>query len=147
MSAAVNSMIGAQSDSIVRGAVGSESGEESGSLESRVSQSAGLVLGSIAVGVAAPVVASNRPSSIGGVGPELRVGDDAVSAFRALFGARKPTWSMTESSTRKALTESFKDVSPKKRDGSSWPKSMLVSAVTVGVKTGGSRVGGPELCV
>ena len=37
----------------------------------------------------------------------------------ALFGARKPTRSMTESSTRKVLPESFKGVSPKKRDGSS----------------------------
>ena len=62
MSVAVNSMIGAQSDSIGRGAEGSESGEESGSLESRVSQSAGLVFGSIAVGIAAPEAASNRPS-------------------------------------------------------------------------------------
>ena len=53
-------MIGAQSDSIGRGAEGSESGEESGSLESRVSQSTGLVFGSIAIGVAAPEVASNR---------------------------------------------------------------------------------------
>ena len=86
MSAAVNSMIGAQS--ISRGTEGSESGEESGSLESRVSQSTGLVFGSIAVGVAAPEVASNRPSSIGAVGSELRVGADAGAASRALFGGR-----------------------------------------------------------
>ena len=38
MSAAVNSIIGAQSDSIGRGAGGSESGEESGSSESRGKQ-------------------------------------------------------------------------------------------------------------
>ena len=88
MSAAVNSMIGAQSDSIGRGAEGSESGEESGSLESRVSQSAGLVFGSIAVWIAAPEVASNRPSLIGAVGSELRVGADAGAASRALFGGR-----------------------------------------------------------
>ena len=88
MSAAVNSMIGAQSDSICRGAEGSESGEESGSLESRVSQSTGLVLSSIAIGVAAPGVASNRPSSIGAVGSELRVEADAGAASRALFGGR-----------------------------------------------------------
>ena len=88
MSVAVNSMIGAQSDSIGRGAEGSESGEESGSLESRVSQSMGLVLGSIAVGVAAPKVASNRPSSIGAVGSELSVKADAGAASRALFGGR-----------------------------------------------------------
>ena len=60
MSTAVNSMIGAQLDSIGRGAEGSEFGEESGSLESRVSQSAGLVFGSIAVGIAAP---SLRPTT------------------------------------------------------------------------------------
>ena len=88
MSAAVNSMIGAQSNSTGRGAEGSESGEESGSLESRVLQSTGLVLGSIAVGVAAPEVASNRPSSIGVVGSELRVGADAGAASRAPFGSR-----------------------------------------------------------
>ena len=88
MSAAVNSMIGAQSNSIGRGAEGSESREESGSLESRVSQSMGLVLGSITVGVAAPEVTSNRPSSIGAVGSELRVRVDAGAASRALFGGR-----------------------------------------------------------
>ena len=44
----------------------------------------------------------------------------------ALFGPRKPTRSMTEGSTRTALPKSFKGVSPK-RDGSSLPKSMLVS--------------------
>ena len=91
MSAAVNSMIGAQSDSIGRGAGGSESGEESGTLESRASQRTRLVFGSIAVEIAAPEAASSHPSSTGVVGSELRVG--------------------------------------------------------VGVKTGGSRVGGPELCV
>ena len=88
MSAAVNSMIGSQSDSIGRGAEGSESGEESGSLESRVSQSTGLMLGSIAVGVAAPEVAYNRPSSVGAIGSELRVGADAGAASGALFGGR-----------------------------------------------------------
>ena len=88
MSAAVNSMIGAQSDSIGMGAEGSESGEESGSLESRVSRSAGLVFGSIAVGIAAPEAASNHPSSIGAVGSELRVEADAGAASRALFGGR-----------------------------------------------------------
>ena len=88
MSAAVNSMIGAQSDSIGRGAEGSESGEESGSLESRVSWSAGLVFGSIAVRIAAPEAASNHPSSIGAVGSELRVEADAGAASKALFGGR-----------------------------------------------------------
>ena len=54
MSAAVNSMIGAQSDSIGRGAEGSESGEESGALESRASQRTWLVFDSIVVEIAAP---------------------------------------------------------------------------------------------
>ena len=88
MSAAVNSMIGAQSDSIGRGVEGSESGEESSSLESRVSQSTRLVFGSITIGFAVPGVASNRPSSIGAVGSELRVGADAGAASRALFDDR-----------------------------------------------------------
>ena len=86
MSAAVNSMIGAQSDSIGRGAEGSEYGGEPGSLESRVSWSAGLVFSSITVGIAAPEAASNHPSSIGAVGSELRVEADAGQASRALFG-------------------------------------------------------------
>ena len=84
----VNSMIGAQSDSIGRGTKGSESGEESGSLESRVSRSAGLVFGSIAVGNAAPEAASNHPSSVGAVRSELRVEADAGAASRAPFGGR-----------------------------------------------------------
>ena len=88
MSMTVNSMIGAQSDSIGRGAGGSESGEGFCSFESRVLQSTGLVFGSTAVGITAPEVASNRPSSIGAVGSELRVGADADAASRALFGGR-----------------------------------------------------------
>ena len=60
MSAAVNSMTDAQSGSIGRGAEGPESGEESGSLESRVLRSAGLEFGSIASKIAAPEAASNR---------------------------------------------------------------------------------------
>ena len=81
MSPVVNSMIG-------RGANGLESGEESGSLESRISRSMGLVFGSTAVGIAALEVASNRPSSIGAVGSELRVEADAGAASRALFRGR-----------------------------------------------------------
>ena len=73
MSAPVNSIIGAQSDSIGRGAGGSESGEESGSSESRIIQSAGLEFGSIAFEIEAPEVTSNRSSSISAVGSELRV--------------------------------------------------------------------------
>ena len=74
MSAAVNSMIGAQLGSIGRGAEDSESGKESGTLESQASQRTGMVFGSIAVEIAAPGAASNRPSPIGAVGSELMVG-------------------------------------------------------------------------
>ena len=88
MSTVVNSMIGARSDSTGRGTEGSESGEEFGSLESRASQSTGLVFGSIAVWIAAPEVAYNRPSSIGAVDSELRVGADVGAASRALFGGQ-----------------------------------------------------------
>ena len=76
MSAVVNYMIGAQSDSTGRGAEGSESGEESGTLESRASQRTGLVFGSIAVEIAAPEAESSHPSSMGAIGSELRVGAD-----------------------------------------------------------------------
>ena len=81
-------MIGAQSGSISRGAEGSESGEESASLESRASQRIGLVFGSIAVETAAPEAVSNYPSLIGAVGSELRVGAGAGAASRAPFGGR-----------------------------------------------------------
>ena len=60
MSAVVNSITGAQSDSIGRGAGGSEFGEESGSSESRAMRSAGLEFGSIASEITAPEAASNR---------------------------------------------------------------------------------------
>ena len=76
MFAAVNSMIGAQSDSISRGAEGSESGEESGTLESRALQRTRLVFGSITIEIAAPGAASNRASLTGVVGSELMVGAD-----------------------------------------------------------------------
>ena len=88
MSAVVNSMIGAQSGSIDRGAEGSESGEESGSLESRALQRIGLVFGSIAVEIAAPEAVSNHPSLVGVIGSELGVGADIGAASRALFGGR-----------------------------------------------------------
>ena len=81
-------MIGAQSDSIGRGAGCSESGEESGTLESRASQRTGLVFGSIAIEIAAPEAVSSHPSSIGAVGSELRVGAETCAASRALFGSR-----------------------------------------------------------
>ena len=55
-------MIRAQSGSIGRGAEDSESGMESGTLESRALQRTRLVFGSIAVEIAAPEAASNvRP--------------------------------------------------------------------------------------
>ena len=60
MSAAVNSITGAQSDSIGRGAGGSEFREESGSSESRAMRSVGLEFGLIASEIAAPEAASNR---------------------------------------------------------------------------------------
>ena len=88
MSAAVNSMIGAQSDSIGRGVEGSESGEESGTLESRASQRTGLVFGSITIEIAALEEVSSHPSSVGAVGSELRVRADSGAASRALFGGR-----------------------------------------------------------
>ena len=69
-------MIGAQSGSIGRGAEDSEPGTESGTLESRALQRTRLVFGSIAVEIAAPGVASNRPSPTGAVGSELMVGAD-----------------------------------------------------------------------
>ena len=88
MSAAVKCMIGAQSGSTGRGAEGSGSGEESGTLESRASQGTGSVFGSIAVEVAAPEAVSSHPSSIGAVGSELRVRADSCAASRALSGGR-----------------------------------------------------------
>ena len=88
MSVAVNSMIGAQSGSIGRGAEGSESGEESGSLESRASERIELVFSSIAVEITAPEAVSNHPSSIGVIGFELGVRADTGAASRALFGGR-----------------------------------------------------------
>ena len=88
MSAEVNSMTGAQSDSIGRGAEGLESEEESGTLESRALQRTGMVFGLIAVEIAAPEAVSSHPSSIGAVGSELRVGADTGAASRALSGGR-----------------------------------------------------------
>ena len=64
----VNSMIGAQLDSIGRDADGSESKKESGTLESRASQRIRLVFGSIAVETVAPKAVSIHLSSIGVVG-------------------------------------------------------------------------------
>ena len=81
-------MIGAQSDSIGRGADGSKSEKESDTLESRAAERIMLVFGSIAVHTAAPEAVSNQPSSIGAVGSELRVGADAGAASGVLFGNR-----------------------------------------------------------
>ena len=77
MSAAVNSMVGAQSGSIGKGAEDSESGTKSGSLESRALQRTRLVFGSIAVEIAAPGAASNRPSLVSAVGSELTIRADS----------------------------------------------------------------------
>src|SRR4051812_26986226 len=74
MSAAVNSIIGAQSDSIGRGTRGPEFGEESDSLESWAVRSAGLAFCSIAFKIAAPEVTSNRSSSKDAAGSESRIG-------------------------------------------------------------------------
>ena len=81
-------MIGAQSDSIGRGAGGSESEKESDTLESRAAQRVMLVFGSITIETAAPEAVSNNKSSIGAVGFELRVGADAGAASGVLFGGR-----------------------------------------------------------
>ena len=72
-------MIGAQSDSIGRGADGSESEKESGTLESRAAQRIMLVFGSITVEAAAFMAGFNHPSLDGVVGSELKV--------RAIAGA------------------------------------------------------------
>ena len=81
-------MIGAQSDSIGRGADGSDSEKESGTLESRAAQRIMLVFSSFAVETAAPEVVSSHPSSISAAGSELGVGADAGAAPRVLFGGR-----------------------------------------------------------
>ena len=88
MSAAVNSMTGAQSDSIGGDAGGSESGEESDTSESRSSQGTRLVFGSIVVDMAAPEAVSSHPSSICAVASELWVGADSCAASRLLSGCR-----------------------------------------------------------
>ena len=76
MSAAVKSMIGAQLGSIGRGAEDPESGNESGTYESQVSQRTRMVFGSITIEIVASGAASNRLSPIGAVGSELRVRAD-----------------------------------------------------------------------
>ena len=88
MSAAVNSMIDAQSDSIGGGAGGSESGEESGTSESRALRGTRSEFGSIAVEIAAPEAVSSHLSSICVVGSELRVEADSCAASRALSDSR-----------------------------------------------------------
>ena len=88
MSAAVNSMIGAQSVSTGGGAGGPESGKESGTSESRVSRGTRLVFGSIAVEVEAREVVSIHRSSIWAIGSGLRAEADSCAATKALFGGR-----------------------------------------------------------
>ena len=88
MSAAVNSMIGAQSDSIGGVAGGTESGEESRTSESRALQGTRPVFGSIAVEVAAPEAVSSHPSSTCAAGSELNIGVGSSAASRVLSGCR-----------------------------------------------------------
>ena len=88
MSAAVNSMIGAQSDSTGGGAGGQESGEESGTSESRASWGTRSVFGTIAVEVAAPEVVSSHPSLVCAAGSELKIGAGSSAASGVLSGCR-----------------------------------------------------------
>ena len=88
MFAAVNSIIGAQSDLIGRGEGGFGVRGGVRILGVRVVQSVGLAFGSIAFEIAAPKVTSNRSSSIGAIGSELGVGTDACAASRTLSGGR-----------------------------------------------------------
>ena len=81
-------MIGAQLGLIGRGAEDSESGKESGTLESWAAQRIMLVFGSIAVETAAPEAVSNHLSLISAVGSGLRIGADAGAASGVLFGGR-----------------------------------------------------------
>ena len=60
------------------------------------------------------------PTSLGMSSPRIRLRPVAS------FDVRKPTKFTKENCTRKVLPESFKDVSPKKRDGSFWLKYTLV---------------------
>ncbi len=69
MSAAVNSMIGAQSDSTGGGAGGS-------------------VFGSIAVEVAAPEVVSSHPSLVYSAGSESKIGAGSSEASKVPSGGR-----------------------------------------------------------
>ena len=96
MSAAVNSITGAQSDLIGRGARGSESREESGTSKSRALQRTGMVFGSIAVEIVAPEPVSSHLSSISEVGSELRVEADAGAPSRALFGGRARSYPLRQ---------------------------------------------------
>ena len=81
-------MIGAQSDSIGRGADGSESGGESGDGESRALRRIRFVLGSISIEAAASAAGSNHPPLDGAVGSELKVGAAAGAVSRTLLGGR-----------------------------------------------------------
>ena len=88
MSAAVNSITGAQSDSIGRGVGGPESGRESGTSESRALYGTRSVFGSIATEVAAPEAVSSHRSSIWAIGSGLRARADSCAATKALSGGR-----------------------------------------------------------
>ena len=88
MSVAVNSMIGAQSDSTGGGTGGPESGKESGTSESRAAWGTRSVFGSIAVEVAAPEVVSSHPSLVYAAGFESKIGAGSSAASRVLSGCR-----------------------------------------------------------
>ena len=96
ISAAVNSMIGAQSGSIGRGTGGLESEKESGTLESQAARWIILVFGSIAVETAAPEAVFNHLSSVGAVVSELRVGADAGTTSGVLFGGRARSYPLRQ---------------------------------------------------
>ena len=81
-------MIGAQSDLIGRGAGGSESGGESGDVESRASRRVRLVFGSITVEAAASVAGSIHPSSDGAICSGLRAGVVAGVISQTLSDSR-----------------------------------------------------------
>ena len=81
-------MIGAQSDSIGRGADGSESEKGSDTLESRAAQMIMLVVWLDHHRNCTPEAVSNHPSSVGVIGSEQGVGADTCAASGALFGSR-----------------------------------------------------------
>ena len=95
ISAEVNSMIGAQSDSIGTGAGDSESvaGEGSNGLTTRLSCKVRSMFGSIVGEFKASVAGSIHPSAEGAPGFELRVGAAACAISRTLSDGRAKSFS------------------------------------------------------